>query len=147
MEKKKKNRYHRRAWIKIKATKEHLQLSTMQDSAQKNTYAGAGCQWGLSEDVEHSYILGFISGQNHSFSHCWWSATGSASQGFCLISGHSHEGNYLYNKLAWVPELSHGGSSPRIPISVLISAFMPQFSPSSVVVAQLVERQHHKTAC
>lgn len=62
-----KERYHRRTWIKIKATKEGLQLSTMQDSAQENTYAGAGCQWGLSQDVEHSYIPDFISGQNHSF--------------------------------------------------------------------------------
>lgn len=39
----------------------------MQGLAQENTYVGAGCQWGLNKDVEHSYILGFISGQNHSF--------------------------------------------------------------------------------
>ena len=102
----------------------------MQDSGWENTYAGAGCQWGLSEEVEHSYILDFISGQKHSFQR---TPTASGinsspwSQGFCLISRHFHWANYLYDKLAWEPELSYEVSSPRAPISVLISGFTPQF--------------------
>lgn len=49
--------------MEIKATKECLQLSAMQYCAQENTYTGVGCQWGLSMDVEHNYILAFISEQ------------------------------------------------------------------------------------
>lgn len=58
-----KKKYRRRLWTKIKATKECLQFYTMPFCVEEYAYGGVGCWQGLSKDVEHNYIIGFVSGQ------------------------------------------------------------------------------------
>lgn len=47
-------------WIKLKATKECLQLSTVQDSAQENNYMGAGMSMGLKWVCRTQQYIAFL---------------------------------------------------------------------------------------